>query len=127
MTARLYSTWIMSALKELGAVIDRAYSTGEKLMNLRIPLVLLTLILSASERTSTAQSTAAGLKDAVTADSRHYSVEFENDIVRVLRVRLGAGESAPAHTHTAYCAIELSDSSLKEGNGPVSESKAGQV
>jgi hypothetical protein len=54
-------------------------------------------------------------------------VEFENDIVRVLRVRLGAGENTPAHAHSAYCAIELSDSSLKEGNGPVSESKAGQV
>jgi hypothetical protein len=45
----------------------------------------------------------------------------------VLRVRLGTGESAPAHAHAAYCAIELTDSSLREGNGPVSESKAGQV
>jgi len=96
-------------------------------MNLRSGLLLFALLLSASARTSTAQSTATGLRDAVTADSRHYSVEFENDIVRVLRVRLGAGESTPAHTHSAYCAIELSDSSLKEGNGPVSESKAGQV
>jgi hypothetical protein len=74
-----------------------------------------------------AQSTSQKLPDAVTADPKHYTVEFENDIVRVLRVRLGAGESAPAHAHTAYCAIELSDSSLKEGNGPTSESKAGQV
>jgi hypothetical protein len=63
----------------------------------------------------------------VTADPKHYAVEFENDIVRVLRVRLGAGESAPSHAHVAYCAIELSDSSLREGTGPVSESKAGQV
>jgi len=67
------------------------------------------------------------LPDAVTADSRHYNVEFENDIVRVLRVRLGAGESTPRHAHAAYCAIELSDSSLREGSGPTSESKAGQV
>ena len=74
-----------------------------------------------------AQSTAQKLPDAVAADSRHYSVEFENDIVRVLRVRLGAGESAPAHAHAAYCAIEITDSSLQEGNGPISESKAGQV
>jgi quercetin dioxygenase-like cupin family protein len=54
-------------------------------------------------------------------------VEFENDIVRVLRVRLDAGDSTPRHAHPAYCAIELSDSSLKEGDGPTSESKAGQV
>lgn len=74
-----------------------------------------------------AQSASQKLPDAVTADPKHYTVEFENDIVRVLRVRLGAGESAPSHAHAAYCAIELSDSSLREANGPVSESKAGQV
>ena len=66
-----------------------------------------------------AQTAAQKLPDAVTADPKHYTVEFENDIVRVLRVRLGAGESAPSHAHAAYCAIELSDSSLREGNGPV--------
>jgi hypothetical protein len=96
-------------------------------MNSRIVLVLLALALCASVKTSTAQSNAQKLPDAIAADSRHYSVEFENDIVRVLRVRLGAGESAPQHAHSAYCAIELSDSSLKEGNGPASNSKAGQV
>ena len=96
-------------------------------MNLRLCLVVLALVLSSSGKTSTAQTTAQRLPDAVTADSKHYTVEFENDIVRVLRVRLGAGDSTPRHSHTAYCAIELSDSSLKEGDGPVSESKAGQV
>ena len=96
-------------------------------MNLRIALVMLALLLCASGTTSTAQSTSQRLPDAVTADSKHYTVEFENDIVRVLRVRLGAGEGTPRHAHAAYCAIELSDSSLKEGDGPTSESKAGQV
>src|SRR5215468_6272973 len=96
-------------------------------MNLRIGLLTLALVLCAPGKTSTAESTAQKLPDAISADSRHYSVVFENDIVRVLRVRLGAGESTPAHAHSAYCAIEISDSSLKEGNGPVSESKAGQV
>ena len=95
-------------------------------MKIRLGLVILVLALSSSGKTSTAQS-AQQLQDAVTADSKHYSVVFENDIVRVLRVRLDAGDSTPRHTHSAYCAIELSDSSLKEGNGPTSESKAGQV
>ena len=67
------------------------------------------------------------LPDAVTADSKHYTVEFENDIVRVLRVKIDAGEVAPAHAHPAYCAIEITDSSLREGAGQVSQSKAGQV
>jgi hypothetical protein len=95
-------------------------------MNLRFVVVIFVLALASSGKTSTAQS-AQKLPDAVTADSKHYTVEFENDIVRVLRVRLGAGDSTPPHAHSAYCAIELTDSSLKEGNGPTSESKAGQV
>lgn len=99
-------------------------------MNLRIGLVMIALVLSASviaSSTQAAQSNSQKLPDAITADSKHYKVEFENDIVRVLRVRLDAGDSTPRHAHSAYCAIELSDSSLKEGDGPTSESKAGQV
>jgi hypothetical protein len=96
-------------------------------MSLRTALAILALIVSALGAASAAQTTAQRLPDAVTADSKHYTVEFENDIVRVLRVRLGAGDSTPRHAHSAYCAIELSDSSLKEGAGSVSESKAGQV
>lgn len=45
----------------------------------------------------------------------------------MLRVKIGASESAPTRGHTAYCAVEITDSSLRDGNGPVSESKAGQV
>src|SRR5215510_4219398 len=102
-------------------------------MKLRIGLVIIALILCVSvlatstQRASTTQAAAHKLPDAITADSKHYKVEFENDIVRVLRVRLDAGDSTPRHQHSAYCAIELSDSSLKEGDGPTSESKAGQV
>jgi hypothetical protein len=96
-------------------------------MNTRIALVAAALVLLSLGKTSTAQSTAQRLADAVAADPRHYTVEFENDIVRVLHVPLGAGDSTPRHSHSAYCAIEITDSSLKEGDGPISESKAGQV
>jgi len=100
---------------------------GETLMNLRIGAMMVTVALTASATASTAKSTSQKLPDAITADAKHYKVEFENDIVRVLRVRLDAGDSTPPHAHSAYCAIELSDSSRKEGNAPTSESKAGQV
>ena len=96
-------------------------------MKLRTGLLMIALVCTASGKASTAQSTSQRLPDAVAADAKHYKVEFENDIVRVLRVRLDAGDSTPRHAHSAYCAIELSDSSLKEGDGPTSESKAGQV
>ncbi len=45
--------------------------------------------------------------DAVTADPDHYSVEFENDAVRLLRIRYGAGETSVMHHHPANCAIFL--------------------
>jgi len=96
-------------------------------MNVRIALVVLVLVVLSIGATYFAQSRAQALPDAVIADGKHYTVEFENDIVRVLRVKLGAGDSTPRHSHSAYCAIEISDSSLKEPNGPVSDSKAGQV
>ena len=70
-------------------------------MNLRIGLVMLALVLSVSATRSTAQTRGQSLPDAVTADSKHYKVEFENDIVRVLRVRLDVGDSTPRHAHAA--------------------------
>jgi hypothetical protein len=38
--------------------------------------------------------------DPAAIDPSHYKVEFENRQVRVLRVHLGAGESAPLHQHS---------------------------
>jgi len=95
-------------------------------MTARLGALTLVLIVAASGTASIAPS-AQALPDAVAADSKTYSVEFENDIVRVLRVRLAPGVSTPRHAHAAYCAIEVSDSSLREPNGPVSQSKTGQV
>lgn len=43
--------------------------------------------------------------EAVSADPQHYSVEFENDVIRVLRIRYGPGESSVMHRHPANCAI----------------------
>jgi hypothetical protein len=95
----------------------------------RIGIVLIAVVTSGLAASWLyAQAGGQKLPDAVTADGKHYTVEFENDIVRVLRVKIGAGENAPAHAHAAYCAIEITDSSLREaGGGPVSNSKAGQV
>lgn len=50
---------------------------------------------------------AQDLPDAPTADPDHYTVEFENDVIRVLRIRYGPGEESTMHTHPASCAIFL--------------------
>jgi hypothetical protein len=55
------------------------------------------------------RGTTIGIPDAVTADPKHYSVSFENDVVRLLRVRYGAGEKSVLHRHPASCAVFLTD------------------
>ena len=72
-------------------------------------------------------SSAPNVPDAITADSAHYKVEAESDDIRLLRIKLGAGEKTAMHAHPAYCAIELSDSTTKEGSGQPTESKTGEV
>ncbi|MFQ5680149.1 MAG: hypothetical protein ACE5HP_11905 [Gemmatimonadota bacterium] len=47
--------------------------------------------------------------DAVTADPDHYSVDFENDVARLVRIRYGAGETSVMHHHPANCAVFLHD------------------
>ena len=56
-----------------------------------------------------AQRGTATVPDAVSADPKHYSVSFENELVRFLRVRYGAGERSVMHRHPASCAIFLTD------------------
>ena len=51
----------------------------------------------------------AGPSDAVSADPAHYSVSFENELVRLLRVRYGAGEKSVMHRHSASCVVFLTD------------------
>lgn len=47
--------------------------------------------------------------DAVTADAGHYSVEFENSLVRVLRVEYAPGARSTLHSHPAACAIYVTE------------------
>ena len=56
-----------------------------------------------------AQRGAVPVPDAVSADPAHYSVSFENELVRLLRVRYGAGEKSVMHRHFASCVIFLTD------------------
>ena len=56
-----------------------------------------------------ALSTAALAQDPVTVDGNHYKVEFENAQVRVLRVKVGAGEKSIMHRHPNAVAIFMTD------------------
>lgn len=68
--------------------------------------VLSILFLAACGGADTADS-AEEAPDAVTADPAHYSVAFENEAIRVLRISYGPGEASVMHTHPENCAISL--------------------
>jgi len=69
--------------------------------------------------------------DPVTADPKHYSVEFENDKVRVLRVNYGPGEKSVMHSHPDTVAVFLSDATAKftypDGKSEDADVKAGEA
>jgi hypothetical protein len=71
--------------------------------------LVLGMALGAVATTLLAQREAPAWPDAVTADPGHYSVSFENELVRVLRVRYPAGERSAMHSHTASCVVFLTD------------------
>ena len=74
---------------------------------------------------------AATAQDAVTADAKHYTVMFENEQVRVLRVAYGAKEKSVLHQHPDAVAISLTPMqgkfTLAEGKAENRSFKAGDV
>jgi quercetin dioxygenase-like cupin family protein len=52
-------------------------------------------------------------QDAAKVDAKHYTIAFENDQVRVLKVHYGAGEKSVMHSHPNAVAIFLSDAKGK--------------
>lgn len=70
-------------------------------------------------------------RDAVQADPRHYTVGAEDDRVRVLRIRYGAGEKSVMHSHPAGAAVFVTDTRVRftdeDGNAEELEGKAGDV
>lgn len=52
-------------------------------------------------------------EEATVADPKHYAVEFENDKVRVIRVKYGPGEKSVMHTHGPNVAVFLSDTTVR--------------
>ena len=52
-------------------------------------------------------------QDPVKTDPAFNRVEFENDRVRVLRIRLGPGEKDSFHQHPASIAVSLTDQHVR--------------
>ena len=71
--------------------------------------LVLGVVLGLASSTLLAQRGIQSIPDAVAADPKHYSVSFENELVRFLRVRYGPGEKSVMHRHSASCVIYLTD------------------
>jgi quercetin dioxygenase-like cupin family protein len=52
-------------------------------------------------------------QDPTVVDATHYTVEFENDDVRVIRIKYGPGEKSVMHFHPAAVAVFLVDQKVK--------------
>ncbi len=70
----------------------------------------------------TIQTEACG-QDPNVVDAKHYTVVFENDQVRVLRISYAPGEASVMHEHPNGVAVFLSDgdTEMKLGDGTTIE------
>ena len=87
-----------------------------------IPVIAMACMLAAA---------AARADDPVKVDPKHYKVEFENDVVRILRIQYGPGEKSVMHSHPDGVVIYLTDAETKmtfpDGTTMVNSGKAGTV
>ena len=69
--------------------------------------------------------------DPAKVDTKHYSLEFENPQVRVLRVRFAPGEGAPLHEHklnrVVVCLTDQKVNVTADGKTELTQHKAGDV
>ena len=52
-------------------------------------------------------------EDGVAADPEHYTVEFENDKVRIIRIKYGPGEKSVMHTHAQNVSVFLTSNAVR--------------
>ena len=62
---------------------------------------------------ATAKMPQPPVDDPVKVDPKHYKVEFENERVRVVRIKYGPGEKSVMHSHPESIAVFLTDAHAK--------------
>ena len=83
------------------------------------------------KRPASAMTAIPASEDSVKVDPKHYKVEFQNDRVRVLRIKYGPKEKSVMHSHPANVAVFLTggQSKFTLADGKTSEAtfKAGEA
>ncbi len=71
------------------------------------------------------------VRDAIDVDPQHYTVDFENDRVRVIRIKYGPHEKSVMHQHRDAVAVFLSEHQSKfsypDGSTEVRSATTGQT
>ena len=65
------------------------------------------------KKPAAAMTTIPASEDSVKVDPRHYKVEFQNERVRILRIKYGPKEKSVMHSHPANVAVFLTDGQSK--------------
>ena len=69
--------------------------------------------------------------DPIVVDPKHYSVELENEKIRVLRIQYGPREKSRMHGHPAIVGVMLTDAHIRftypDGRTEEIDAKAGEV
>jgi quercetin dioxygenase-like cupin family protein len=69
--------------------------------------------------------------DPIQVDPQHYSIEMEDEKVRVLRIRYGPHEKSKMHSHPRLVCVMMTDGHIRftypDGNTEEVTVKAGQV
>jgi hypothetical protein len=85
----------------------RARADTRAMRRTRMRNLVLGMVLGIASSAVVAQQRTEPIPDAVAADPAHYSVSFENELVRFVRVKYGPGEKSVMHRHSASCVIFL--------------------
>jgi hypothetical protein len=64
--------------------------------------------------------------DPIDVDPAHYFVQFENDVVRLARIKVPGRVKTPMHAHLAYCIVEIRDmeTGVKAGDASCGDAMA---
>ena len=102
-------------------------------MKKTISLLILSIsfLLSACSTTDIVSTEAERIPHATVVDPEHYKIEFENEYVKVLRVKYGPYEKSPLHSHSWLAGVHLTDAKAKftpkDGQAEIREIKSGDV
>lgn len=74
---------------------------------------IVAVVLTSCSTPDVASTEVKNVSHASVADPNHYKIEFENEYVKVLRVKYGPYEKSPLHSHNQLAGVHLTDAKAK--------------